>query len=149
METASKCKLHPIIKWAQRKDKLFLELQLRDVKDEKVDLTATGIGFTGESGGQLYEFQVEFFDEVAPEVAAFRNLGFQVDQARLRREFRIGEKAQEQTVLGSPNQEPGKVPVHPVRLEQVDRLGRGGGGGPQRTRRAQQPAHEQYRSYRT
>lgn len=30
---------HPIIKWAQRKDRVFIEVQLRDVKDEKIDLT--------------------------------------------------------------------------------------------------------------
>jgi prostaglandin-E synthase len=64
----SQTALHPVLKWAQRKERVFLELQLRDIQDEKVDLTAKGIGFSGKSSGQPYEFNLEFFEEVAPEV---------------------------------------------------------------------------------
>lgn len=64
--------MHPVIKWAQRKEKVFLELQLRDVQDEKVDLTAKGISFSGKSGDKLYEFHLEFFDEIVPEVLSRR-----------------------------------------------------------------------------
>jgi prostaglandin-E synthase len=64
----SQTALHPVLKWAQRKERVFLELQLRDIQDEKVDLTAKGISFSGKSSGQLYEFNLEFFEEVAPEV---------------------------------------------------------------------------------
>lgn len=64
----SQTALHPVLKWAQRKERVFLELQLRDIQDEKVDLTTKGISFSGKSSGQLYEFNLEFFEEVAPEV---------------------------------------------------------------------------------
>jgi len=70
MTESNSVALHPIIKWAQRKERLFLELQLRDVQDEKVDLTSRGISFSGRSGGRLYEFRIEFFEEVVPEVRA-------------------------------------------------------------------------------
>ena len=30
--------LHPVLKWAQRKDKIFITLGLRDIKDEKISL---------------------------------------------------------------------------------------------------------------
>lgn len=39
--------LHPTIKWAQRKDKIYIELSLRDIANEKVDLTTNSISFKG------------------------------------------------------------------------------------------------------
>ncbi len=65
MTTAS---LHPIIKWAQRKDKIFIEVGLRDIQGESVNLTPTAIAFTGDSAGKKYAFSVELLEEVVPEV---------------------------------------------------------------------------------
>lgn len=37
--------LHPTIKWAQRKDKIFITLGVRDIQAEKVDLKENSIQF--------------------------------------------------------------------------------------------------------
>ena len=37
--------LHPLVKWAQRKDRVFLEIGLRDITDEKVNITSNSIAF--------------------------------------------------------------------------------------------------------
>lgn len=50
--------LHPIVKWAQRKDKIFITLGLRDIEDEKVDLKEGRIAFSGTSAKNTYEFAV-------------------------------------------------------------------------------------------
>ncbi len=56
--------LLPTIKWAQRKDKLYVTVEIRDIKNEKIDLKPTGLSFLGESDEKQYEFSIEFFDEV-------------------------------------------------------------------------------------
>ena len=54
----------PIVKWAQRKDRVFLEIGLRDIKDEKLDLTETTINFKGTSDGKQYAFEYELFGPI-------------------------------------------------------------------------------------
>jgi hypothetical protein len=39
--------LHPIIKWAQRKDKIYITLGLRDIENEKVTLQENVLKFEG------------------------------------------------------------------------------------------------------
>ena len=56
--------LHPTIKWAQRKEKIFLTLGLRDITNEKVNLKDNILDFECESHGKKYEFKVEFYEEV-------------------------------------------------------------------------------------
>lgn len=58
----------PPIKWAQRKDRVFLTIEVRDIKGEKVDLQPESLKFSGVSDGQTYEFNLNFFDEVSVEV---------------------------------------------------------------------------------
>ena len=53
--------MHPVIRWAQRKDKIYITLELRDLTDEKVDLTEEKISFKGTSDGIIYEFSYELF----------------------------------------------------------------------------------------
>jgi hypothetical protein len=45
---------HPITKWAQRKDRVFIEIPLMDLINERVDLSADKLGFSGESGQKKY-----------------------------------------------------------------------------------------------
>lgn len=56
--------LAPTVKWAQRKDKVYLTVEIRDIKNEKIDLQPSTLSFLGESDDKLYEFKIEFFDEV-------------------------------------------------------------------------------------
>lgn len=37
--------LHPTIKWAQRKDRIYLTLEVRDIENEKVELKEDSIKF--------------------------------------------------------------------------------------------------------
>lgn len=55
---------HPLIKWAQRKDRVFLEIQLRDIAEEKVKLEANSVNFEGSSDSKKYEFSLDFFAEI-------------------------------------------------------------------------------------
>lgn len=38
---------HPITKWAQRKERVYLEVQLRDIKNDNIELTEHTLTFTG------------------------------------------------------------------------------------------------------
>ena len=52
--------------WAQRKDSLFITINVSDVKDAKISLTADRATFSGVSGGRTYEANLEFFAAVDP-----------------------------------------------------------------------------------
>jgi hypothetical protein len=67
---------HPTTKWAQRKDRVFVELHLMDIANEKVELTATHLKFQGESGQKTYAFELELFDEVDTADSKWSKTGF-------------------------------------------------------------------------
>lgn len=48
------------VKWAQRKDSLYVTIPLADVKDHSIDVNPSKLTFTGSSGGQLYNVELEF-----------------------------------------------------------------------------------------
>lgn len=48
------------VKWAQRKDSLYLTIPLADVKDHKIELGSNKLTFTGISAGQSYTLDLEF-----------------------------------------------------------------------------------------
>lgn len=57
--------------WAQRKDKLYLTIDVQDVASPKVDLTNDGghgkLSFRGSAGGNDYALDVTFNKEINPE----------------------------------------------------------------------------------
>lgn len=65
------CSRHPITKWAQRSDRVFLTIELPDAKDVKLNLKPEGhFNFSAKgSDDLLYEFDLELFDAVNVEVS--------------------------------------------------------------------------------
>lgn len=60
----------PPIKWAQRKDSIFIEVAVADIeKDAKIVLTESKLEFAGKSHGKEYKADLEFFAEVDPQDA--------------------------------------------------------------------------------
>ena len=58
----------PNIKWAERKDKLFVTLELNEVSNPRIDIVDSKVlSFSGVSGGKQYELQLELFGEVVKE----------------------------------------------------------------------------------
>lgn len=57
--TTSATNIAPV-KWAQRKDSIYLTITLSDVKDHKVELTNSGLVFSGNSNGKQYSLNLEF-----------------------------------------------------------------------------------------
>ncbi|KAJ0398322.1 hypothetical protein ATCC90586_001778 [Pythium insidiosum] len=72
------------VKWAQRKDSIYVTVDLPDVKDEQVKLTNKSLSFRGTSNNQKYEVELVFFKEVDVEdkqsiwAKADRNLHFHI-----------------------------------------------------------------------
>ena len=60
----------PPVKWAQRKEALFVTISLPDVSDEKVALTSNTLSFAGKSGGKDWNLEVVFLHEVDAEAEA-------------------------------------------------------------------------------
>lgn len=48
------------VKWAQRADSLYLTISLADVTNEKLELTETGLNFSGTSNGKEYSCSLTF-----------------------------------------------------------------------------------------
>ena len=81
------------VKWAQRKDKVYLTIGLRDLSKEKgleISVEAQAFHFKGVSDGKTYTFSVDLFAEVLPEETVQRNHGLQL-------EMQIFKKAQEES----------------------------------------------------
>uniref|UniRef100_A0A6B2LNI9 CS domain-containing protein n=1 Tax=Arcella intermedia TaxID=1963864 RepID=A0A6B2LNI9_9EUKA len=57
----------PTCRWAQRKDSVFLTLDIADVKNESIDVSDTKLTFKGTSNNIPYEVVFEFFEEVTKE----------------------------------------------------------------------------------
>jgi len=63
------------IKYAQRKDSLYLTIALPDVKDEKIVLTDTELKFDGTANGDKpYTVSIEFFKAVDAEGSTYKVL---------------------------------------------------------------------------
>jgi len=52
------------VKWAQRKDSLYITISLADVKDHTIDLTEKKITFSGVSGNQAYTLDLELVSTI-------------------------------------------------------------------------------------
>ncbi|KAI8824415.1 HSP20-like chaperone [Fimicolochytrium jonesii] len=80
MMTAATNTLIPEVLWAQRTDELFVTINVSDVEHPEVNLSATGLKFTGASHGKEYSLDLEFFKEVDIEASkqniTARNLSF-------------------------------------------------------------------------
>ncbi len=58
----------PNIKWAQRKDKLFVTIDATEVKNPKIDIVDGRIlKFEGSNNEHNYRLEIELFDEVVKE----------------------------------------------------------------------------------
>ena len=58
----------PSVKWAQRKDVVYLTVELADAQNVKIDLTDAGVlSFSATSHGTAYEFTMQFFDAIVKE----------------------------------------------------------------------------------
>uniref|UniRef100_A0AAV1VGS4 CS domain-containing protein n=1 Tax=Peronospora matthiolae TaxID=2874970 RepID=A0AAV1VGS4_9STRA len=81
------------VKWAQRKEALYVTVDLPDVKDETVTLSNTNLTFKGTSTGQEYEVTLDFFKEVDAEskesiwAKTDRNLHFYIVKKHQDEEF--------------------------------------------------------------
>ncbi|CAD8097741.1 unnamed protein product [Paramecium sonneborni] len=70
--------INPIVKWAQRKDNIFLTVEVRDLKEEKVELTTTSLKFSASAEGVNYAFEINLFAEVIVEDSKWTNYGVNV-----------------------------------------------------------------------
>ena len=59
--------------WAQRKDKIFLTVQLDNIRNPKIDVKETSLHFRATAGKDNTEYEVllEFNKEIDPEVRFF------------------------------------------------------------------------------
>ncbi|CAD6203778.1 unnamed protein product [Miscanthus lutarioriparius] len=74
---------HPVTKWAQRSDRVFLTIELPDAKDVKLNLKPEGhFNFSAKGSDDLpYEFDLKLFDAVNVEVLIYRSCCLQESKA--------------------------------------------------------------------
>lgn len=57
-----------MLKWAQRRDKLFITLDAQDITGEVVSLSPEALRFSGDGGsGKRYELLLNFYKPVDPQ----------------------------------------------------------------------------------
>mmetsp|Transcript_57027 Transcript_57027/g.92841 ORF Transcript_57027/g.92841 Transcript_57027/m.92841 type:complete len:165 (-) Transcript_57027:249-743(-) len=61
--------LHPATKWAQRKDRLMLTIELSDCQKPDISITSTHLHFSAKGGKEqkIYSLELEFHKDVVPE----------------------------------------------------------------------------------
>ena len=57
----------PSVSWAQRKDKVFVNIQLEEIEDETITVNTKTLIFRGTSRGVKYGVDLEFYQDVIPE----------------------------------------------------------------------------------
>ena len=57
----------PILKWAQRKDKLFITINVVHAKKPKIEIKEKKMKYEGTDGKKNYFFEIELFDEIDKE----------------------------------------------------------------------------------
>lgn len=63
---------YPPIKWAQRKDKVFITIDVVNVKDPKIDIVdKKTVKFSGSDANHHYSFELELYDEVNKEESKY------------------------------------------------------------------------------
>ncbi|EAR94413.2 CS domain protein (macronuclear) [Tetrahymena thermophila SB210] len=62
--------------WAQRRDRIFISINLRDITEEKIDLQPTSLSFDCTSDKKQYHGVVNFYDEIDVESSKKTILGF-------------------------------------------------------------------------
>jgi len=84
--------LCPIVSWAQRKESVFLTVDISDVTELKVELEEESLKFSGKSKGNIYEFYLEFEDKIDKEkskYSATRNVMFELVKQETKRWKRL------------------------------------------------------------
>jgi hypothetical protein len=71
--------INPQLKWAQRKDKVYITIDLIEIKDAKIDIVdEKTMKFSGSDKNHTYNLELELFDEISKEdskyVFATRNI---------------------------------------------------------------------------
>ncbi|RUS76775.1 hypothetical protein EGW08_015452 [Elysia chlorotica] len=63
--------------WAQRKDKIYLTVQLGDIRNQKIEVTETSLHFRATAGKDSTEYEVllEFNKEIDPQTSKQQNSG--------------------------------------------------------------------------
>jgi len=56
-------------------------VELRDISDEKIDLTNTSLSFEGTSDKKKYQFKIDLFSEVDVEESKWNKTGFHLNFA--------------------------------------------------------------------
>eukprot|EP00613_Pedinella_sp_CCMP2098_P038331 CAMPEP_0171812430 /NCGR_PEP_ID=MMETSP0991-20121206/78678_1 /TAXON_ID=483369 /ORGANISM="non described non described, Strain CCMP2098" /LENGTH=210 /DNA_ID=CAMNT_0012425945 /DNA_START=41 /DNA_END=674 /DNA_ORIENTATION=- len=62
------------IKYAQRKDSIYLTIDLPDLTEESISLTADKLDFSGKSNGKDYTVELVFMNEVDPDTSTWKVL---------------------------------------------------------------------------
>lgn len=68
--------LHPEVRWAQRKDRVFITIELADIDKHQINLTPEGLlTFSAERHGKHYAFETQLFDIVTVEDSRWNTKG--------------------------------------------------------------------------
>lgn len=67
--------IQPTVLWAQRRDRLFVSIQLEDIDSEIISVSSDKLEFRGKSRNQDYEVCIEFLHEIVPEESKQRKGG--------------------------------------------------------------------------
>jgi len=66
---------HPVVLWAQRKDRVFVSIQVDDIKKEEIIFDKEKLTFSCKCGEKTYKAELAFFEEVVPEESKQRKGG--------------------------------------------------------------------------
>ena len=76
----------PTCLWAQRKEEIYVTVDIADVTDEKISVDSNIVKFSAKSAGKLYECEMELFKDIDAENSKYevrgRNVFFVLNASR-------------------------------------------------------------------
>ena len=74
------------VKWAQRKDSLYVTISLPDVKDHTLDVTENKLVFSGTSNDQKYSVDLEFYKPIDTEESIMNVLPMNIQMKLMKKD---------------------------------------------------------------
>jgi hypothetical protein len=85
--------IFPDIKWAQRKDRVFITVDVPDCKNHKIDITPEGLlKFSGESSTNNYGFELQLFGDVIVDECKWNTKGRNIFLSIMKKELEGDEQ---------------------------------------------------------
>ena len=94
----------PILKWAQRKDRLFITINVVHSKKPSIEIDGKKMKYHGTDGTVNYAFEIELFDEIDKDNSKYtldaRNIFLNLKKKKLKDHIGLDSQQKKLNIIG-------------------------------------------------